>query len=226
MLRVLVCVLSVGRLFAGATAPTLSPSFAPSAAPSSARSSQYSIKLFAGTGAFSSTGNGGQATAATFFTLRTVWFDTAGVAYLVESGAMCVRTVDTSGIVHSFAGVCGTPGSSGDGGAASSALFSYCPTIFVSTVGNQYIPDLSNNKVRMVSTSGIISAVIGTGTAATSGDGGKATAAAINAPHSVWGNSVGSLYIGSYEDHLVRSMDSSNIIHTLAGMHDFYLLSL
>ena len=198
---------------------TTAPTLLPTTAPTTARSSQYSVKLFAGTGTSGSTsGTGGQATAAGFTNCRSVWLDTADVVYINMDTASCIKTVDSSGIVHAFAGVCGTSGSSGDGGAASAALMSSRTiSIFVSTVGSLSVADFSNHKIRSVSTSGIMSTVVGTGTGSTSGDGGKATSANVYGPHGVWCNSVGTMYIASYADNLVRSVSTANIILTFAG---------
>ena len=218
MIQALVLYLWI-KQFVGATASlTLSPSLAPTPAPSTSRSTKYSVSLFAGTGTSASTGTGGRATSASFSNLRSVWLDTAGVVYVGESSANCVRSIDASGIVHSFAGICGSSGSTDDGGAATSALLKYCGTIFVSSTGNLYLSDNNNSKVRMVSTSSTMSTVVGTGTGVNSGDGGKATSAGLNDPFGIWSNSVGTLYIECTLGQLIRSVDSSNIIRSFAGM--------
>ena len=211
-----------GQPFAlASTAPSLLPSLVPTDAPTTARSSQYSVKLFAGTGTSGSTsGTGGQATAAGLDNCRSVWLDTADVVYISLYDQGCIRSVDSSGIVQAFAGVCGSSGSTGDGGAATAALMSSAISIFVSTVGILYVADLSNNRVRMVSTTGIISTVVGTGASTNSGNGGKATSAGVYYPHGLWCNSVGTLYYGSYRSNLVRYVDSASIIRSYAGWNE------
>ena len=55
----------------------------------------------------------------------------------------------------------------------------------LSAVGNVYIADTSNSRIRKVTVStGIISTIAGTGTGSYSGDGGAATSAALYYP---WG---------------------------------------
>ena len=199
-------------------APSLSPTATPTSAPTSTRSSYYTIKLFAGTGTAASTGIGGLATAAAFNDVRSVWMDTANTVYIAENAGKCVRTVDSSNIVHAYAGVCGSSGSTGDGGAATSALMANCISIFVSSVGSLFVADYGNYKIRMVSTNGIMSAVVGTGTNSNTGNGGKATSSTISDPHAMWCNSAGVLYVGSYSGAVIRAVNSASIISTFAGV--------
>ena len=56
----------------------------------------------------------------------------------------------------------------------------------MSNIGNVYIADRSNNRIRKVTVStGIITTIAGTGTASYSGDDGAATSATLNYPHGV-----------------------------------------
>lgn len=203
------------------TAPTNSPasipSMTPTASPTSARSSSYSIKVFAGSGSTSSSGSEGMATAAGFSGPRSVWLDTAGVVYVVEGSGHCIRAVDSTNIIRAFAGSCGTSGSTGDGGAATSALFRSPTSLFISSTGSVYLSDNGNNKARTVSASGFVSISAGTGTSSDSGDGGEATSAGVKSPNGIWANSVGVLYFDSSAAR-VRSVSTSNIITTFAGL--------
>ena len=54
----------------------------------------------------------------------------------------------------------------------------------MSNIGNVYIADSSNNRIRKVST-GIITTIAGTGTFSYSGDNGAATSATLNSPAGV-----------------------------------------
>ena len=61
---------------------------------------------------------------------------------------------------------------------------------FLTHLGNVYIADTSNHRIRKVTVStGIITTIAGTGTGSYSGDGGAATSATLNSP---WGISLDS----------------------------------
>src|SRR4029077_7598601 len=70
----------------------------------------------------------------------------------------------------------GSPGFSGDGGAATSAQLNLPGGIAVDSSGNLYIADGGNHRVRKLS-NGIITTVAGNGTAGYTGDNGAATSA-------------------------------------------------
>ena len=109
--------------------------------------------------------------------------DSAGNVYIAEKNR--IRKVDTSGIIHMFAGTeAGNFGFSGDGGpATSAALFGPLGMAFDSA-GNLYFADNQNQRIRKVNTAGIISTIAGIpGNVSTPpGDGGPATAAYLGTP--------------------------------------------
>jgi sugar lactone lactonase YvrE len=113
----------------------------------------------------------------------------------------------------------GTPGYSGDGGAATSAEL-YGPTgVAVDSSGNIYIADYENNRIRKVSAStGVISTIAGNGTAGYSGDGGAATSAKLYGPTGVAVDSSGNIYIADDENSRIRMVTASTgVISTVAG---------
>ena len=112
-------------------------------------------------------------------------------------------TVST-GIITTIAGN-GTPSYSGDNGQATSASLSlpsgvaldssgsqaylricFSLFLFLFYLGNVYIADRNNNRIRKVTVStGIVTTFAGTGTAGNSGDGGVATSATISPSYGV-----------------------------------------
>jgi hypothetical protein len=109
-------------------------------------------------------------------------------------------------------------GFSGDNGSATSAQLSLCCSgagLAVDSVGNLYIADTGNNRIRKVS-NGAITTVAGNGTRAFSGDNGLATNAALNAPYAIAVDVAGNLYIGEVSSPRVRRI-SNGIITTVAG---------
>jgi hypothetical protein len=72
-------------------------------------------------------------------------------------------------------------------------LRGFTSSFHTSYVGNIYIADSGNNRIRKVTVSaGIINTIAGTGTGSYSGDNGQATNAALNSPRGVALDSAGS----------------------------------
>src|SRR5207248_8765716 len=112
----------------------------------------------------------------------------------------------------------GTNGYSGDGGPASAAELNYPSGVAVDAAGDLYISDTGNERIRKVDTStGLISTIVGTGTAGYSGDGGRATAAKIDSPQGLTVDS-GNLYFSDTNNNRIREVQgwSGNIL-TVAG---------
>jgi hypothetical protein len=66
------------------------------------------------------------------------------------------------------------------------------------------VADVNNVAVRMISTSGIVSTVAGTGVAGYSGDGSPSVNAQLNVPYSVAFDSSGNMYIADNGNHRIR----------------------
>ena len=174
------------------------------------------ITTAAGTGSPGYSGDGGPATAAQFNGVYGVCVDHTGNIYVTDNGNWVIRKVNTSGIVTTIAGT-GIPGYSGDGGPATGAQIGGTTFIRTDVTGNIYFADNSNQVVRMINTSGIITTIAGNGTIGYSGDGGPATNAQLNYPVGVYPDNLGNLYIGDGLNNVTRKVNSSGIITTIAG---------
>jgi hypothetical protein len=122
-------------------------------------------------------GNGGSATSAKLCAPTGLGIS-ASTIYISDSGNNQVRKV-TGGIITAFAGT-GSGGFSGDNGQATAARLRTPIGVADDPLGNVYIVDSGNKRVRQVTTSGVISTFAGTGQAGYSGDGGPAELAKIN----------------------------------------------
>lgn len=122
------------------------------------------------------------------------------------------------GTISSFAGT-GIAGSTGDGSAASAATVNAPAGVALDAAGNVYIADTASNKVRVVnSATGTISTFAGTGTAGSSGDGGAASAAELNAPNGIALDSAGDLFIADTANNRIREVSAATgTISTFAG---------
>lgn len=176
------------------------------------------ISTIAGnSGTFGWSGDGGPATAAEFFGAHGIAFDAAGNLFVADFGNHVIRKINTSGIISTVAGAGGVSGYSGDGGPATAAKFNHPRDVKFDAAGNMYICDWSNNAIRKISTSGIVTTIAGTGVAGYSGDGGTATAAQMNLPYRVAFDAVGNLFFIDGDNHCVRKINTSGIISTVVG---------
>ncbi len=142
-----------------------------------------------------------------------------GCLYICEIANHIVRKLDEStGNLTLVAGN-GTQGYSGDGGPATKAQLNEPYEVRFDKAGNVYFVEMKNNLVRKVDAkTGIISTVAGTGKQGFSGDGGPATKATFNRPHSITLDNDGHLYICDIGNHRVRVVDlESGVVSTFAG---------
>src|SRR5262249_46649484 len=120
----------------------------------------------------------------------------------------------SAGVITTIAGN-GVCGYSGDGISPTSAQLGYPSGVAVDTLGNLYISDANNQRVRKIS-GGLISTFAGNGTFGYSGDGGPATSTQLNYPQDVTIDSLGSVYIADSNNCRIRKV-SGGVISTVAG---------
>ena len=174
------------------------------------------ITTFAGNGTAAFTGDGGPAVTASLSAPNGVTIDAFGNLYIADTSNNRVRKVDTTGVITTFAGN-GTAAFTGDGGPAVTASLSAPNGVTIDAFGNLYIADTSNNRVRKVDTTGVITTFAGNGTAAFTGDGGPAVTASLSAPNGVTIDAFGNLYIADTSNNRVRKVDTTGVITTFAG---------
>ena len=166
-------------------------------------------------------GDGGKALKAAIFAqsyLSTVKLDKYGNIYIPESNS--IRKVNASDtIISTIAGNSTIKTYSGDGGNATKAGFNSIESIEFDKLGNLFIVDRGNNRIRKVNMSiGIISTYAGNGNAGFSGDGGISTSASLNHPTSIYFDGANNAYISDYDNNRIRKIDAATgIITTIAG---------
>lgn len=184
------------------------------------------IQTVAGNGNLPFAGDGGPALAAKFNNPGGISFDSLDNFYIADSENHRVRKISLDGTVTTVAGS-GVSGFSGDNGNALAAALASPAAVAVDRAGNIYIADKSNNRVRRVSTSGIITTILGNGQSASTGDGGAATSAATLQPSSLalYENSSGTqrfLYVLESSQHKVRVVNlNTNVVNRFAGTGTF-----
>ena len=173
------------------------------------------ITTVAGNGLQGYSGDGGPAISASLFYPCGIAVDSMGNMYIADNGNNRIRKVDSAGVITTVAGN-GSENYSGDGGPAISA--GLLPTgVEIDNLGNLYIVDGYNQRIRKVDTTGVITTVAGNGTVGYSGDGGLATEASLNFPVGVALDFSGNMYIADHWIGIIRKVDTLGVITTVAG---------
>jgi sugar lactone lactonase YvrE len=180
-------------------------------------------------------GDTGLATSAQLNNPQGVFLDASGNIFIADTADNRIRVVNTTTAAITVAGIAissqtiatvagtGTGGYSGDTGAAISAELSSPYGVFVDSNENIFIADTGNNVIREVSSSGIITTVVGNNTectpaGATCGDGGAATSAQLSSPAGVFVDATEDIFIADTFDNRIREVTASTgIIATVAG---------
>jgi hypothetical protein len=171
-------------------------------------------------------GDNGPASVAQLNSPSGLWLTKGGVLYIADCGNHRIRAVSTDGIITTIAGSgCsnGCTGSfTGDNGPAISATLNTPIGVYRDTIGNVFIADSTNNRIRLVDTNNIITTFAGSGVATPfNGENILATLANIQMPYDMKGDSVGNIYLADGGHCVVRKVDvNSGRISTAFGTPD------
>jgi sugar lactone lactonase YvrE len=149
------------------------------------------------------------------FTVQAVVAGPGNVIYF--STFTQVYRLESNGTVTLIAGAPGFPTAVGDGGPAVAAKISNPSSLAFDSIGNLYITEPFDNRVRKVTPGGTISTFAGNGHAGYSGDGGLASNAMLSTPVDVKTDSSGNVFIADLTAAVVRKVSPSGIITTVAG---------
>jgi sugar lactone lactonase YvrE len=161
------------------------------------------ISLIAGNGTRGYLGDGGAATSAELHLPQGVAVDSSGNLFIADTGNHRVRKV-SGGTIATVAGN-GTAGYAGDGGAATSAELNTPTDVKADSLGNLFIADFQNNRIREVSGGSIVT-VAGNGTPGYFGDQGIATSAWLGQPSGVAVDSSRHVYIADHGNSRIREV--------------------
>ncbi len=179
------------------------------------------IRTVAGNGTASYSGDGGAATNATLNEPTGIAVDVFDNLFIADQGNNRIREVGTNGIITTVAGMGPSyPGGgfSGDGGPATNASLWLPVDVTVDASGNLFIADRLNFRIRKVDANGLITTVAGGGAYNSSGAGGPATNASLNAPTGVGLDAIGNLFIADGDnDGNFWKVDTNGIITIEAG---------
>lgn len=148
--------------------------------------------------------------------------DRTGNIYIAERANHRIRRVDaTTNVITTVAGN-GQPGfrSSDEGGPATAAELNEPRAVAVDILGNLYIADTGNHRIRKVDASGTIRTIAGTGVPGyrAADEAGLAIAAQLDSPRAVALDAPGNLYIADYNNQRIRKiLVATGTIQTVAG---------
>jgi sugar lactone lactonase YvrE len=144
----------------------------------------------------------GTGTTASFAYPRGVAVDKSGNLYVADSSNNKVRKITPAGAVTTLAGS-GRKGSR-DGTAAN---FNYPNGVAVDSIGNVYVVDSGNHKIRKVTTAGVVTTLAGSGVEGS--EDGTGTAASFYWPTGVAVDSSGNVYVADSNNNLIRKITIS-----------------
>jgi sugar lactone lactonase YvrE len=170
------------------------------------------VTVVAGTGQRGFSGDGSVGSDADLDLPADVVVDEAGNIYIADAGNGRVRKIDLTGVISTFAGG-GT--SNAEGQPANMADLGSVSALAFDLDGNLYLTE--SNKVRKISTAGIITTVAGTGQAGTTGELGLAIEAEINNPNGLAFDFLGRMYISEFGGHVIRRVSTDGFIERYAG---------
>lgn len=180
------------------------------------------ITTVAGNGTEGYGGDGGLATDAALYCPQGIALDAAGNLFIADDMNHRIRKVDhATGVITTVAGNGGC-GYSGDGGLATEAELYSPHAITLDAVGNLFISDTFNHRVRKVDhATGVITTIAGIGTKGYSGDNALATAAELTYPEGLALDAVGNLFIADGSNGIRKVDLTTGIITTIAGNGQF-----
>lgn len=174
------------------------------------------ITTVAGNGTAGFGGEGEPAIEAALNTPHGIFVMAAGDILFCDTQNHRLRRIVPDGTIVTVAGT-GTAGFTGDGGPAAEADLNRPHDVNIDALGNIFVADTNNHRVRRIATDGTISTVAGSGEASFSGDGGQATEAALNGPVGLGFDSTGVLYVTDRQNLRIRAIGTDGLIATVVG---------
>jgi sugar lactone lactonase YvrE len=154
--------------------------------------------------------NDGSGTSSMFNSPRGIAVDSSGNVYIADKNNHRIRKITTNGVVSTFAGS-GFMGGYVDG--LSTAQFNGPEGVVIDSSGNLFITDTNNNRIRKITTNGVVSTFAGSTPGLLDGNG---TNARFNAPKGIAIDSSGNLYVVDSSNVCIRKVTPGGAVSTFA----------
>jgi sugar lactone lactonase YvrE len=138
--------------------------------------------------------------------------DSAGNIYVADAGNSAIRMIAPSGLVSTFAGYIGIPGSVD--GVGTNARFIEPQGIAIDSLGNLYVSD--NNTIRKIAPDGTVTTIAGVYGISGTADG-TGTAARFEGPTGVAVDGQGNVFVADSDNNTIRKVTPSGVVTTVAG---------
>ncbi len=168
------------------------------------------VSTFAGSGV---AGNAdGTGTAAQFNGPCGIAVDGKGFVYVSDTNSSRIRKITPKGVVTTLAG--GTSSGYAEGQGTTARFSSPCGLVAESS-GVLYVADSNNNRIRKITTSGIVSTIAGSSTSGTTDATGAS--AQFNYPFGIARDNSGVLYVTDRNSNRIRKISTSVAVTTIAS---------
>ncbi len=175
------------------------------------------IQTVVGNGVQGFAGDDGAATSAELDTPMGLAVGSDGQIFVADSHNQRIRVVATDGVISTLAGN-GAAGYAGDGGPATAAELDLPRGVFVTSTGAVIFADSNNQRLRMVTSSGTITTIVGSGVQGTAADGVTVGTVAMNSPRGVALSSFGAPVYADALNQMVRESVANGNVYAPAGL--------
>jgi hypothetical protein len=182
----------------------------PMTATTNAALSATTVTTLAGSGSIGSTD--GTGAGASFHFPVGAAVDALGNVYVADYGNNLIRMVTSAGVVTTVAGSGAKGWADGTGTGAS---FSAPWGVALDSSRNLYVADKGNNRIRKVTSAGIVTTLAGSATLGSAD--GTGSAASFNNPTGLAVDASGNIYVADYGNNEIRKITSTGVVTTWAG---------
>jgi sugar lactone lactonase YvrE len=152
---------------------------------------------------------------ARFWTPFGIAVDSAGNVYVADTGNNTIRKITANGVVSTLAGLAGQPDS--QDGTGTNARFRNPWDVAVDSTGDVFVADMSNDTIRKITPTGLVSTLAGQTGNSGSLDG-VGTGAQFNNPFAMAVDGADNIYVSDSANDTIRKITPGGVTSTLAGL--------